>query len=55
MAGDMDEEMTAYDLLGKVYMEMQNISMCRYFHARMKSGEKETPEIVAMSRQEMEK
>jgi len=47
--------MAAYDLLGKIYMEMQSMSMSRYFHRRMKTGEKENPEIVAMSRQEMEK
>jgi hypothetical protein len=40
---DIDEEMTAYDILGKIYMEMQCMTMCQYFHWRMSSGEKESP------------
>lgn len=38
MLGDVDEEIAAYDLLGKVYMELQEIGMSRYFHYRMASG-----------------
>ncbi len=38
IASDVDEEMAAHDLLGKVYMEMQNMPMCQYFHWRMRSG-----------------
>jgi hypothetical protein len=41
-------------LLGKIYMELQSMTMCQYFHWRMRAGERESPEILAMSRQEME-
>lgn len=47
--------MASYDLLGKVYMELQNMQMCQYFHSRMRSGVRENREILAMSRQEMQK
>lgn len=30
------------------------MTLCQYFHWRMKSGEKESPEILTMSRQEMQ-
>lgn len=43
LLNDLDEEMSAYDLLGKIYMELQNICMCRYFHYRMTSGKRENP------------
>lgn len=40
LLNDVNHEMSAYDLLGKIYMEMQSISMCRYFHYRMSSGKR---------------
>jgi hypothetical protein len=53
--GEAEEEMGAFELLGKVFMEAELLAEGRYFHHRMASGEKESPEILAMSRQEMEK
>lgn len=38
LIADADEEIAAYDLLGKIYMEIQEIAMSRYFHYRMASG-----------------
>ena len=38
LIGDADEEIAAYDLLGKIYMQFQQIAMSRYFHYRMASG-----------------
>ena len=38
LMNNLDEEMGAYDLLGKVYLEMQSMPMCHYFHYRMRSG-----------------
>jgi hypothetical protein len=40
LLGDADEEIAAYDLLGKIYMEIQQIAMSRYFHFRMAAGER---------------
>jgi tetratricopeptide (TPR) repeat protein len=40
LLGDVDEEIAAYDLLGKIYMELQQITMSRYFHYRMAAGER---------------
>lgn len=34
-------------------MEAELLPEGRYFHHRMATGEKESPEILAMSRQEM--
>ena len=48
-AHDIEEEMNAYDLLGKIYHAMELKSLSHYFHNRMCMGHTEDKDIVKLS------
>lgn len=50
---DIEEQLRAYDILGKIYHELEGKAMSKLFHHKMCKGESESLEIIKLSNYEL--